>query len=176
MRYWEAGPGHRHSIIRLTLKPHKPATLTCQQNLHLPNFHPSPIFCQLPTLLSEAEIGGPSWAQFSSKQQVSTPPTCIPWLSRPDYPHSYTSPTKLRPQDGPGAAAQGAGMGGPDGGVLSVGDEGKRWRLHLLPFPPSPPPPPLPLLPSPALGSSSVLSQSQAVRPGWLAVRIQAPS
>ena len=44
-------------------------------------------------------------------------------------------------------------------------------------LPPLPLPLPLsPLLPSPALGSSSALSQSQAVRPGWLVVRIQAPS
>lgn len=122
-----------------------------------------------------AEVGGPSWAQFSSKLQVLPLPTCTHWLPWPDRPHSYTS------QDGPGAAVQGSrggwgGGGGPGGGALSVGDEGKRWRLHLLPFPPSPPPPPLPLLPSPALGSSSALSQSQAVRPGWLVVRIQAPS
>lgn len=69
-----------------------------------------------------------------------TLPTCLHWLSWPDHPHSYTFPGWAWGQP----AVQGAGVGAAGGGAQSVGDEGKRWRLHLLPSPPSPPPSPLP--------------------------------
>lgn len=169
-----AWPRWAHSVRCLKISNtgqtplHVDRTFTCLSS-SLPNLLPT---AHLPP---EAEFGGPSWAQFFSKQQVLALPTCISWLSPPDHPHSFNFQTEPRPQDGPGVTVQGARVGVSGRGALRVGDEGKHWRLHLLPFPP-PPPPPLPLPPSPALCSSSALSQSQAVRPGWLVGSIQAPS
>lgn len=67
------------------------------------------------------------------------------------------------------------GGAGQSGGVLGVGDEG---RAGGSTFCPSLPPFPLPspsFLPQPSAAAQS-LSQSRAVQPGCLVVRIQAPS
>lgn len=113
-------------------------------------------------------LGGSSWAQNSSKQQVPTPSTCIPWLSWPACPNSYTSPTKLRPQDGPGIAARRAGVGAPSGGALSVGEKESAGGST---FCPSLPPLPLPLspsfLPQPSAAARCSVSLRLSGQGGW---------